>query len=230
MTGKKRKTARPGYYPCGKKRPVEVGATPELLARKREATGSERLEITPLGILAGRELVTPEQCDAARRFRICHDAVWAELGGPRTSSGTLSWVVSEASNDDAEVAAQRLARGSRADMLDRAFDTYNAYKEGLSALHWELLHWICCYGESSGWHSYGWLEHQIRQQDLHWETDRIVARRDGAILPITRDVLMSVRAALQHIADWTLNHKLPRRHEGESYANFNAEDIVRTNS
>jgi hypothetical protein len=41
MTGKTHKSARPGYYACGKKKPVEIGGTPELLARKREVTGSE---------------------------------------------------------------------------------------------------------------------------------------------------------------------------------------------
>ncbi len=221
MAANVKKTARPGYYACGKKKPEKLGGTPELLAKKREATGSEQGEMTPLGILAGRKLVTEEQCQAARRFRFCHDAVWNEIGGPRLSSGTLSWVRSDTGSEDAELAARRLDRGPRDERLNRAFETYNDYRNNLSAAYWELLHWVAVYSETSGWHSYGWLEHQIRCRNLYWNDGRIVSADDGAILPATKETLLAIRNVLQAVAGGMGSvARVARRHDGESFANF----------
>ena len=177
--------------------------------------------MTPLGILAGRNLVSEDQLQAARRFRFCHDAVWNEIGGPRLGSGTLSWVRSDASDEDAELAARRLDRGPREERLNRAFETYNDYRNNLSAAYWELLHWVAVYSETSGWHSHGWLEHQIRRQDLRWADGRIVAAGDGAILPATRETLLAIRNVLQAVAGGMGSApRHARRHDGESFANF----------
>ena len=189
-------------------------------------TGSDTLEMTPLGVLTGRGLVSAEQVEGARRFRMCHNAVWGEIGGPRLGSGTLSWVAAAPGVEDADIAASRLQRGSREEMLDRAFDTYNAYKKTLSALHWELLHWLCVYGETSGWHSYGWLEQQIRRQDLRWAEGEIVSRPDSAVLPMARQTLLAIRQALQLMADGTIRAPSRRRHEGASYTAFNEQAVL----
>ena len=227
MAAKSKKAARPGYYACGKKKPENLGGTPELIEKKRDATGSDQGEMTPLGILAGRGLVSEDQLDAARRFKFCHDVVWNEIGGPRLGSGTLSWVASDMNDEDAERLARRQQAEPREARLDRNFRLYNGYRNTMSAAYWELLHWAAVYSESSGWHSYGWLEHQIRAGDLRWIDGRIVAAGDRLVLPATKETLLAIRNVLQAVAGTIASGANPvRRHDGESFARFSVDGPV----
>jgi hypothetical protein len=115
--------------------------TDELRVRKLAVTGSDRLELTPLGILMGRGLITVEQFDAAAKFRALHLSVFRDA--PRAPLPMMAKLPSDPSQWD-----EPIVRSAESDEDKR--DRWHRIHDNLTLPQWELVQALVIHEEFSG--------------------------------------------------------------------------------
>ena len=139
-------------------RNVTDEGTPELRARKAIIARDASMEITPLGILAGRKLITIEQYQAAARFRALYlgvfrskpiveaDALPTGIGNrflmaaPQSPLPLTAKLASGPGPWDADDAADRQERA--AESWESRRDRYNTIRNGLTLAQWDIVRGI----------------------------------------------------------------------------------------
>ncbi|MGI4808529.1 MAG: hypothetical protein ACRYF2_10530 [Janthinobacterium lividum] len=150
-------------YPSGDLKPQLDEGTPELTARKAIIARDASMEITPLGILAGRRLITIEQYRAAARFRALYLGMFRSkpvvssdmlptgignrflMAAPQSPLPLMAKLPSGPGPWDADDAADRQDRAAKSWEARR--DRYNAIHDGLTLDQWSIVRGIVVHDE-----------------------------------------------------------------------------------
>jgi hypothetical protein len=159
--------------------------TQELRARKIITTGSECQELTPLGILAGRGLITEGMSRSASTFRALR--FLAVSNGPQDTTGVLSRL--SGSSSPSVTNEQDEARALR------ATKRYNSIRSSMTLAQWQTVRSLVMAEQWSRCDKQ--LAQAIKQQDLCRTKDgALTASRDKMILPEVRRRLDEIRNIL----------------------------------
>ena len=166
--GSKRKARKGGRpkkeglrEPNGKpQRNIPDTGTPEVKARKISLTRNDRMEITPLGILAGHRLITEEMYRAADRYRTLFFSGHPDTDRPVAPLPYLAKLQSAASDLDVPIkkSDELYLRGQFNKLCDKLTDSQH-----------EIVHTLTVYGE---WPSIIEKQaHEIIGHRLRWDDE-----------------------------------------------------------
>ena len=194
--GSKRK-ARKGGFPKkegardnrGRLQHAPDPGTPEIKARKISLTRNDRMEITPLGILAGHRLITEEMYRSADRYRTLFFSGHPDTDRPVAPLPYLAKLPSAASDLDVPVkkSDELYLRGQ-----------FNKLREKLTDDQQEIVHTLTIYAE---WPAMIEKQaHEIIGHRLRWDDELGLVHGQPPSISLKKAVA-AIRDALDALAE-----------------------------